>query len=229
MSESTDYPEIDLLQQIAPLLREKVSAFKSILNNEYIDIKAEKQAQEAAARELNRLEEAKVLTENALSSKCNMEVLEKLQQALTAVLEKTRTDVVNYQRAKIVFDQRQDEYNQISPLRRQFMTPRTRFARAWASEEALSPRNHLIPEVNFIGIALGVFVLLVIVNFIYWSAKAYKVHTTFQTGVMAVKKCAGETDIKKCLKNALSKRLAKTLFDNITSFTNITSYIKTEL
>lgn len=157
MANIDDCPEIELLRRVVPLLKKKVHAFEKIVSSEFIDAKRERQVQQGVRRELERLEETRALAESVLASKSDMDEINQFQKAIDEITQETRVYVVRYQRSLIAFDARQDEYDQSSALARQFMTPRTRFARAWEAEELRGADSHPVPEVNFLVIILVVF------------------------------------------------------------------------
>lgn len=166
MKTMEECPELDLLQQVASLLKEKVRVFETCVRSEYIDGRQERRAQQVARREMERLEETRALAEHAILSNTDVDVREQLKETVFRIIGDSRTDVLNYQTAMIIFDARQDEYNQSNIVARQFMTPRTRFARAWEDEEKRGPSSQPAAEVNFFAIIIIVFATLATVSLI---------------------------------------------------------------
>lgn len=156
-----DCPEVDLLQQVAPLLREKVTRFQDAISGDYIDHPTEREAQRGASRELERLDKAQLLAEGALKFKKDPNLITYIRRTLAETAEKTSIDVINYQRAMIKYDHRVEEFKQYNAIARQFLSPRTRFAQAWEEEERVGRVEYA--EVNFLAITLVVFAILIVV------------------------------------------------------------------
>lgn len=205
-----DCPEVDLLRQVAPLLRDKVNKFKEAISGEYIDHPTERDAQQGASRELERLEKARTLAEGVMKFKKDPNVITYIRRTLAETSENTSEDIIKYQRAMIDYDRRVDEFHQCNAIARQFLSPRTRFANAWEEEERQGRVEYA--EVNFLFIALLVFAALIVVATIASNHSARllltKFYTCFYTGatdlmVMVVKKFYKIGDVILKFKDAI--------------------------
>lgn len=172
---SEDSSELILLLEIVPVLHKNVTMFQKAVSNEFINTRRETQAQQLASFELVRLEKGKMLVEKTFEGKSEDEI-QQLQTKMERVLLETRRDIVNYETAMLCYNRRQEEYNESNSITRQFLSPRTRFAQAWAAEEAMTPRRHTLPEVTFLGIAVGVFFVLSVFSIFVNGPYPSKIH-----------------------------------------------------
>lgn len=147
------------LFRAAEIFHGYVEKFKEALLPEYIDISRERGAQQEAQQALMSMEAKRKEVETQMQTKNSFSAA--FKDLMSTFSEKTSSDMIKYQRAMMIFKRREDEYNKMSPLARHFLTPRTRFARAWEKEEELGRSEH--PESNFFVVVFAVVIVLVIV------------------------------------------------------------------
>lgn len=162
MKETGQTESLEYLQKELDNAAEKfhgcVEKFKEELMPEYINISREREAQLEAQKALISLDATRKDVETRIPPKSRTTAFKKL---MTTFSEKTSSDMIKYQRAMLIFKRREEEYNNISPLARHFLTPRTRFAKAWEKEEELGRSAH--PESNFFVIVFAVVIVLAVI------------------------------------------------------------------
>lgn len=156
--------EGEKLLEIVHVLHKRVEEFKEALMPEYINLSREKEAQKTAADVICRMEALRTNLEKWLDESDDETVTRYIKTILSTVSDKSSADMVKYQRAVMIFKRREEEYYNMSPLARQFLTPRTRFSKAWEKEEELGRSAH--PESNFLFIVVTVFTILLILALI---------------------------------------------------------------
>lgn len=187
----------------AELFHERVEKFREILMPEYIDTAREKQSLSNAKDALIHLEGARKAAENFM--KRRKDIAPTIKELLTTFSEKTSLDMIKYQRAVLIFKRREEEYNNMSPLARHFLTPRTRFAKAWEEEEEMGRSAH--PESNFFVIIFAVVISLASIAFLLSTEFPSNV-SGFPTKVASATKVCFET-VKSFVFNLSGKGIQK--------------------